>query len=185
MDKKVREAIRYLGYGTHAIDEQTFDLIQESFCELESLADVKFIYRIFEISWCKSNTMEIGGIQITSRDLEKNLYGCHKAAFFAVTLGTQVDLRLKRYELTNIAKAVVFQACAAALLEEKCDDIQKTLAKRTRPRFSPGYGDFIMKHQLDILRLLNATKQIGLSLTDASMLIPTKSVTAVIGIEKE
>ncbi len=185
MERRVREAIRYLGYGTHAIDEQTFELIRESFEELESLSDVKFIYRIFEILRHESHVIEIGGIQIKSIDLGKNLACCQQAALFAITLGAQVDLLLRRYELTNISKAVVFQACAAALLEEKCDFIQKELATHTRPRFSPGYGDFSIKHQFQILHVLDASKRIGLSITEAGMLTPTKSVTAVIGIEKE
>ncbi len=185
MEKRVREAIRYLGYGTHAIDEQTSDMIQDSFRELEGIVDVKFVYRIFEIVRRESAVFEIGGMKIKSGHLEKNLAGCEKAALFAITLGTQVDYQLKRYELTNIAKAVVFQACAAALLEEYCDKVQAEIAILTRPRFSPGYGDFSIRHQQELLHVLDAAKRIGLSVTEASMLIPTKSVTAVIGIEKE
>ncbi len=185
MDQKVREAIRYLGYGTHAIDEPTYNMIQESFKELEKLVDVKFVYRIFEIVRCDESVMEIGGIRIQSKDLKKNLSGCEKAALFAVTLGTQVDMLLRRYEIVNIAKAVVFQACAAALLEEHCDAIQRRVAKKTRPRFSPGYGDFSILHQQDFLCVLDTPRKIGMSYTEAKMLIPTKSVTAVIGIEKE
>ena len=86
-------------------------------------------------------------------------------------------------------KAVVFQACAAAVLETHCDELVKNLAeelkeqeKYLRPRFSPGYGDFSILHQKQILDSLDATKCIGLSMTDSCMLIPTKSVTAVIGI---
>ncbi len=185
MEKRVREAIRYLGYGTHAIDEQTSDMIQDSFRELEGIVDVKFVYRIFEIARQESEMFEIGGIKIKSKHLEKNLVGCENAALFAITLGAQVDYRLKRYELTNIAKAVVFQACAAALLEEYCDKVQEEIANQTKPRFSPGYGDFSIQHQQQLLHVLETPKRIGLSATEASMLIPTKSVTAVIGIEKE
>ena len=34
MDTRTREAIRYLGYGKHAIDNQTFSLVLEAFDEL-------------------------------------------------------------------------------------------------------------------------------------------------------
>lgn len=185
MDKKTREAIRYLGYGTHAIDEQTSNMIRDSFTELEGIVDVKFIYRIFEIVRQEEDVFKIGGIKIESNNLEKNLTGCKQAALLAITLGPQVDYQLKRYEITNIAKAVVFQACAAALLEEYCDKVQGEIAIRTKPRFSPGYGDLSIEYQEALLQTLDATKRIGLSLTEARMLVPTKSVTAVIGIEKE
>ncbi len=54
-----------------------------------------------------------------------------------------------------------------------------------RPRFSPGYGDFSIEHQGEILRMLDSAKKIGLSMTGGNMLAPTKSVTAVIGLGRE
>ena len=35
MDARMREAVRYLGYGGHAVDEQTLALIEDSFRELD------------------------------------------------------------------------------------------------------------------------------------------------------
>ena len=34
MNREIREAIRYLGYGRHAIDEQTLALVESSMEEL-------------------------------------------------------------------------------------------------------------------------------------------------------
>ena len=48
MDKKVREAIRYLGFGRNTVDEQTLAMISDSFRELKQAADPKSIYRIFD-----------------------------------------------------------------------------------------------------------------------------------------
>ena len=53
-----------------------------------------------------------------------------------------------------------------------------------RPRFSPGYGDFSIEHQTMIVRMIEASKKIGLTVTDSLMLSPSKSVTAVIGISE-
>ena len=33
MDIRTREAVRYLGYGRHAIDERTLQLVEDSFKE--------------------------------------------------------------------------------------------------------------------------------------------------------
>ncbi len=50
-------------------------------------------------------------------------------------------------------------------------------------RFSPGYGDCPLSAQRSIVNsVLNATRLIGLTVTPTSLLIPTKSVTAVIGL---
>ena len=43
----------------------------------------------------------------------------------------------------------------------------------------------VIEQQKDFVALLNAPKQIGLSVSSSFMLIPTKSVTAVIGLSKE
>lgn len=191
MDIRTKEAVRYLGYGNRAIDEQTEELIRDSFKELEQVSRAKFIYRIFEISELNSDELMIGTMKVYSKHLCKNLKGCHAAFLICATLGAGVDMLMKRYTVTNMAKTAVLQACATTLLEEYCDNIQKQLAdmlehnEYLRARFSPGYGDFSITYQKEILRMMNASKEIGLSLTDGYMLTPTKSITALIGITNE
>lgn len=191
MDIRTREAVRYLGYGKHAIDERTLQLVEDSFQELEHIVNTKFIYRIFEITFLDVDVLTIGNMKIKSKNLSKNLKGCSQAVVFGATLGAGVDMLMKRYSLTNMAKTVVLQACAAAMLEEYCDEEQNKIAEELgkdhmylRPRFSPGYGDYSILHQEDILRMLDTAKMIGLTMTESYMLTPTKSVTAVIGISK-
>ena len=186
---RTKEAIRYLGYGRHAVDEQTLALIDVSFGELDQTTQAKSVYRIFDCKVTGEDQVTIGKMNIKSRSLGKNLRGCKEAVVFGATLGTSVDILMKRYSLTDMAKSVVLQACAAAYLEEYCDDLQLSIGeelkaqnKWLRPRFSPGYGDFDIHHQDDILRMLDTAKKIGLTMTDSYMLTPTKSVTAIIGI---
>ena len=50
-----------------------------------------------------------------------------------------------------------------------------------RPRFSPGYGDFPLSCQRELLTLLRAPETIGLTAGESMLLLPTKSVTAVMG----
>ncbi len=189
MDIRIREAIRYLGYGRQAIDEPTLMLIQESMKELDEIAEVKFVYRIFELSYPGVEIVKIKKLNIQSRALVKNLKKCKSCIMFGITLGATVDRTLQKYEKTHIAKAVVFQACAAAYLEDACNQLQSKWAKELkekgqylRPRFSPGYGDFSITYQREILEMLEAPKKIGLTLTNSCMMTPTKSVTAIIGI---
>lgn len=191
MDTRTKEAVRYLGYGNHAVDGQTLELIQDSFRELDSVADRRIIYRIFDVNVMENDSLDIGKLHIVSRNLSKNLRGCEEAFVLGATLGIGIDQLLRRYSLTDMSRVVVIQAAAAAMLEEYLDEWQKKTAgeleregQYLRPRFSPGYGDFPISHQEMILRMLNAEKSIGLTLTDGGMLNPTKSVTAVAGISK-
>ncbi len=186
-DRRTKEAIRYLGYGRNAVDERTRNLIADSFAELEVCAQVKWVCRIFEYKEETDGTIFIGPMKVNSKNLSKNLKNCEAVAAMAVTLGMEVDRRLKRYSITDMSRAVVLQACAAAYLEEYCDKYQEEIrvelaGKYLRPRFSPGYGDFDIRHQEDILQMLDTLKNIGLGRTESYMLIPTKSVTALIGI---
>ena len=189
MDRKVREAIRYLGFGRNAVDEQTLAMISDSFGNLEQAASPKSIYRIFDFSQMNDTEMMAGNVKIISRNLGKNLRGCASVILFGATLGIEVDRIIARYSRLDMAKAVTLQACAAALLEEYCDTCQRAIGEKLkeegkflRPRFSPGYGDFDISYQEPIMRMLDCAKTIGLTMTDSYMMTPTKSVTALIGV---
>ena len=192
MDQLTKEAVRYLGYGRNAVDDQTRTMIAESFEILQSIAGRKSIYRIFCLEHLGDNRISFGNLEVQSKSLAKNLKGCDKIVVFGATLGIGVDQLIRRTSLTDMAKAVVLQACAAALLEEYCDEQQKKISTELeksglylRPRFSPGYGDFPIEFQEPIMRMLDCAKKIGLTMTDSYMMSPTKSVTAIIGISTE
>ena len=116
MDTRTREAVRYLGYGRCAIDEPTLALIQDSFDELDKFAEKKFVYRIFELTNSDAEKIE-------SKSLSKNLNNCKEVILLAVTLGAEVDRRLRKYEITNIAKAGFFSSDRA--VEEYNKEIWK------------------------------------------------------------
>ena len=74
-------------------------------------------------------------------------------------------------------------------MEEYCDQVCQDLKARyekeglyLRPRFSPGYGDFPLNCQPQILHGLEAGKRVGITLTEGFLMMPTKSVTAVMGL---
>ena len=74
-------------------------------------------------------------------------------------------------------------------VEQTADAAEQTLRNEEREegqfltgRFSPGYGDYPIAVQNDLLRLLDAPRKIGLCATPAHLLTPRKSVTAVLGV---
>lgn len=54
-----------------------------------------------------------------------------------------------------------------------------------RPRFSPGYGDFRLSCQQFFFDALEISKRIGVYLTESFLMVPFKSITAVIGISRD
>ena len=175
MDARTKEAIRYLGYGRHAVDDHTLKLVESCFEELSQAACGRIVYRIFELEFPESGRILLGNLDIHSKNLYKNLTGCKKAVLLGATLGPKVDLLLRKYSIGDMARVVTLQACAADMKKE---------GYYIRPRFSPGYGDFDIAHQDMILRMLDTAKKIGLTLTGGNMLTPSKSVTAVIGLSE-
>ena len=117
MDERTKEAVRYL--GNHAIDARTLALIASSFQELEKAAGRRVIYRIFDVSPEENDTLSIGTLKIQSRNLKRNLKSCEKAYLLGATLGVDIDTMLRRYTLTDMARVVILQACAAPMLEEQ------------------------------------------------------------------
>ena len=53
---------------------------------------------------------------------------------------------------------------------------------KLKPRFSPGYGDLPLEMQVEILKILDAQKIMGLYLNDSYLITPSKTVTAIIGL---
>lgn len=49
-------------------------------------------------------------------------------------------------------------------------------------RFSCGYGDLPVSTQKAFLQVVDAERKIGLHVSESCMLVPEKSVTAIIGI---
>ena len=110
----------------------------------------------------------------------------------AATLGNGIDRLLSRYTRLQISKAAVFQAVAAAAIEGYCNDCQNELSAKLaggglypRPRFSPGYGDLPLSVQQDFLGVLNASRTVGIVLSPGGVMIPEKSVTAVMGVSRD
>ena len=192
MDHRTKEALRYLGYGRNPGEERTLELIRQSFEELEGLQEERIVWRREPVTVREPDQVETAGMDIRSRGLARNLKGCREVILAAATLGTRTDLLLRRYSRTDMTRAVFLQACAAARLEEYLDAWQEERKKELeeeglylRPRFSPGYGDFSIHHQKALLQRLEASKRIGLTMTDGYMLTPSKSVTALAGISLE
>ena len=189
MNHLEKEIIRYLGYGANRPDETIKKLILECMEELKNTVRPRSLWRRFPLVFADEGNLCFAGMEAESWHLAKNLTNCGEVLLFAATLGAEADVLIKRYSKTDMAKAVVLQAAAAAMLEYYCDMRQKEIAeelrkegKHLRPRFSPGYGDFSIEHQKHILLALECGKKIGLSMTDGFMLTPAKSITAVIGV---
>ena len=184
-----QEVARYLSYRGQQPDEAVRRLITECIEEVNGAAVPRSVCERFPLHYDTAEGFSAASLRFSSRSLERNLAGCTEVYLFAATLGVAVDTLIHRAVILDAAKGVVMQTAAAAAIEAYCDEENDRLRRQTeaeglwlRPRFSPGYGDLSLACQRDFLRVLKAQKNIGLTLTDSGMMVPVKSVTALIGI---
>ena len=86
-----------------------------------------------------------------------------------------------------MTEALLLDALGSAWVEAGCDEAEKELAGRfpgmhLTDRFSPGYGDLPLRIQPDVLAAADATRRLGVQVTESCLMIPQKTVTAVIGL---
>ncbi len=188
-----KEIFRYLGYRNgQAPDGKVGERIRECAEDMLEAVNSKAVYREFPLEHKEENVVSIDGLNIRSVKLAKNLKGCKSVYLMGATLGIEADRLIARASAKRMSDALIYQAAAAAIIESYCDEVNGNIRKEAdksglycRPRFSPGYGDFNLEYQKDVVRLLDASKKIGLTVTDSLLLVPVKSVTAVIGVSGE
>ena len=182
------EALRYMGYGKAKPDEVTLRNIDE--CEKALLEAIKpkYIYRVFDIRHSENSVEIIGtSLVLTGTDICRHLKGCDKAALLAATVSDGADRLIRYYSAFDMAKSVITDCLASAAVEQVCNEVDRIIRSSTEQkyqtwRFSPGYGDLPLEVQKDFLDVLDAGKRIGLNVLDNYMMVPTKSVTAIIGL---
>lgn len=187
-----REVLRYLGYGGHEADPTVAAIMEECIAQLEERAQFKYLTRMYPLRLGEDGMIDGTCFQTRSRHLAKNLQDCDQIILFAATLGIGVDQLIRKYGCLQMSRAVVMQAAAAAMIEACCDNVCRRLREEkeaegwyVRPRFSPGYGDFPLECQKALLAGLEAGKHIGIKLTDSLLMMPSKSVTAVMGLSRK
>lgn len=173
-----REVARYLGLAGAALPPELAHCADACEEELERFVRPKSVRR----------TLAVSDLPGESRDLAHHLRHCDACVLYAVTLGAETDRLLRRWSARSMAKAAVGQAVCAVWLDDLCAQLCGELSagleegRYLTPPFSPGYGDWDLSVQRKVLDLLIAHKRIGLTLTDGGMLVPEKSVTAVVGL---
>ena len=193
-----KELYIYSGYDAKTTPgAEVLALIDECIAEVKEVAELRAILKWCPITRRKDvggnelvDEFSIGDFAIKSEALGKNLAGCKDGILVGATLSPSVDLLLRRYAKLQVAKSLLMQATAAAYIEAYLDEIQRVVKKRLEPdgltlcpRFSPGFADFGTEYQPAFLRAIDAEKQLGITLAKGSnMMVPSKSVTAVVGI---
>lgn len=184
------EVLRYLGYNNQPLSVETETMIDSLIDRCMHLAIQSYTYKTYEIDDVdKGIYVKKLGLVFPGLDIRKHLDGCDNCVIMAVTCGMGVERELLRLQRVSMTEAVIFDACANTYVESLADCVQSLVEEEARAegkyitdRYSPGYGDFPLDMQRLLVPGLECEKRLGLTVTDSSLLIPHKSVTAVIGL---
>ena len=188
-----KEALRY--FRAQAGDAQAEAAVEVAYEKLRNELQPRYTVKRFGCSVDgegDSNVLSVvkldNGTVFHSKALARYVGNAKELFLFGATLGSRVDIALRRMSLTSVAEAGAGQAVAAALIETYCDDCCEELerqlpeGKQLKWRFSPGYGDWPLEEQKILFPVLDCAHTIGLTLTESCMMAPVKSVTAVMAI---
>ncbi len=181
------EAARYMGVRGEP-DDSIMKLLKNAEILVRENVHPRYVYREAEITTDRDG-IRISGVNapFTGNDIQKHLKGCRSVILLAATLSETADKLIRQAAVRNIAESLAVDCICSAAVEQVCDRAEEEIFSRINApyrtwRFSPGYGDLPLELQGELLRALNSQRRIGLTATENSLLIPSKSVTAIIGI---
>ena len=187
-DRNITDALRYMKVPPTVRDEEMTRTVREAFVNLEEYIEPRCVWERFRIAHFDGG-IDIEGAKIFSRDIARLTARSDECILLAATLGHEVDRQIAAAQRKNMLEGVALDTCASVRIDAYIDEYVKNEivpflldSEKLTHRFSPGYGDLNMSVIEDIIAILNATKRIGLSVTRSLMMVPVKSVTAIIGL---
>lgn len=186
------EVLRLLKYkeGVTEVDQGMMSLIDMLIAQGKEMAEPKALYKDFLIKEVSEKTVVLDGasFDLVGKSNTHRLWNSVKVTLFVATIGPILEKKMEEYTKQGaMTNASILDAVGSVLVEsvvDYIDHLAQTRARkegcRTTKRFSPGYGDWDIKAQKDLLKQIEASR-IGVSLTDSYLMVPQKSVSGAIG----
>ncbi|MEE0705749.1 MAG: hypothetical protein UCH28_05120 [Adlercreutzia sp.] len=178
----IDEALAFLGHRGQALGPDLAARIQRAATLCEAELRPRGVWQA--LPW------EDARLFLTGSDLAAHVAGCSEVVLMAATLGPESELVLRRESALGATDGLLVDACASSLVEQAANQLNRLIVEEAAARgltatsrYSPGYGDLPLTCQPAFLAACGADRALGLRTTAANMLVPTKSITAVIGLK--
>ena len=184
------EVLQYLGWRGTEIPEEIETQLSGCIADTLRLIQPRFTYRRFGLYRQEGRCFLQGtAFMLPGEDVTALLADCDECVLMAATLGAPLEGAIRRAEVCDMTRALILDCCGSSAIEAVCDKAEQEIVRGLgvqglylTDRFSPGYGDMPIDFQRTLMTLVDAPRQIGLTLTDSCILTPRKSVTAIIGL---
>ena len=182
----VREALHFLGWRGTPVEPELMHTLRTLCRETAAALEPRAILRRFPL---RDGDFDGTGFRPRGRDARALLATCREGVLLAATLGAGSERMLLREQARGASRALLLDAVLSAGIEAVCDGIEARLREECEAqglfltdRFSPGYGDMPLEQTKEMLAVLDAHRRIGLTVTATGLMMPRKSVTAILGI---
>ena len=187
---QLREALHFLGWRGTPVDERTLEQILRMMNVVRGEISAHVVIGRFLLDEQKQLIDTVFIPQ--GKDVCALLASCDEAILLAATLGARSERLLLRQQVSSSVDALIMDAVLSAAIEAVCDE-QETIIRKAAAqegyyltdRFSPGYGDMPLAQTKEICAVLKADRSIGLTVSHSGIMIPRKSVTAIMGLSKQ
>ena len=174
MALNIHEALRYM--GASQADAALLADMAALAAEMEARVTPRFTWVLTEPA----------ALALPGEMAWRMLADCPQCAVMVCTLGAAFDLWVKQLSARDMARAVMLDALGSMYVESSCDEAEAAIrarfpGKHLTDRFSPGYGDLPLDVQPELLSLTGA-RRLGVTVTPSLLMLPQKSVTAIVGI---
>lgn len=199
------EALRYLGYRGQELTDDLAGRIDGVIARVERDLRPDGIFAVFPVRRAGEDgtgkrdaardgavprvELEGANVVLEGASIVEHLHGAREVALMAVTLGARSEQELRRLSALDPLDALLYDAACSSYVEAAADALEDQVVSAalerglvTNFRFSPGYGDLPLEAQPAIVRALRADVRLGLTVLPTNLLLPTKSVTAVVGL---
>ena len=186
----IHEAYRYMGCSGTA-DLSVENELKNAAALIEETAVPRVITKICDIDKTNGIYLKGASLQLSGKGIAALLHDCEQCAIFCATIGNDFEALIRKWQLKDLAFASMLDACASSAVESLCDSVEASLGRDfgaqgyyLTDRFSPGYGDLPLSIQPAFCAALDTTRKIGVSVSKSGIMIPRKTVTAIIGFSK-
>jgi hypothetical protein len=194
----IKDTIVQLGYSSQEkVNKNILDKIWQLIEECWHLADCHYIYDFIPYVNNHNGIVQGGnGICIESKKLSfliKKMSGVEYLCCLAVTIGSELDRKIRKVNETSMLESFILDALASRIIEAFANILQERIFESCKSRglqisarFSPGYCDWeILTGQEQIFQVLDPNIINIMVSPTSGLMIPRKSISAIIIVAQD
>ncbi len=167
--------------------------LDECMRRARSLTVSKYTYIEKKITRLGDNLIEIEDcVRFSTTKIPLYINGATHLVLFIVTIGDGIEKEASMLTAgKDILKGYLLDRIGSFAVESLAENLEKKLRKdyslhkkSVSSRFSPGYCDWVLEEQFKMAKAIDFSK-IGVLLTQGCMMVPKKSISAIVAVADE